>query len=1493
MPLLPIPSRAGSLPARALRAGLTALTALLLVTCTDNPIGPGRTGRLLVRPVFDGSALFAPLAIDNIRLIVTRPPSEVIKTITQPFPAGTDTVRVTATDIELKSTSEDLLVTIELYAGTTLLFTGTQTIKVTVGVTPQPAAIPMLYQGPGSNLAALTLTPRDTAVRPGAVFTYQVTAADSQQQSVASFYIGWKASAGTIDGTGRFTAPATRDTITITVSAPAPNTTKDSTKVFVIPGPGSLTITGGNGQSAFASTRLPALLAVRVDGTDQLPLAGVVVSFAATTGGGSVDSATATTDAQGIARSGATLGATVGAQTFTATVTGLPVVTFTETGTSTTGVHTWNGQTSPNWSVSTNWTPQTVPTNADDVIIPSGTPNGPTITTSCSARSLTVNTGATLNLGAFNCQVGGNVNATGGAITGSGAIQIATTAQVAGNLPNLQVSGAVTASGPLSLTGSLTVTGASGNLIVNGQPITVGGGFTTQSGAILTMTNAADLLTVSGNASFGGGNETGQLTAGSLTVAGNFSQSGSGSPTSFVGTGTHTVFLNGTGAQAINFGTPGFAASRFQNVIIANSAGGVTATSNLYATGTPGATPTAVRTLSGNGSTLFTAILDVNNFTFNNLLLNFAGSSPVALDTVTFQGYAPTATPLTISHPGAGGPFTFDKLTFSVTPTGAGRYLSATDADGPTPTPLTINVTNSTPASPSGLVTVANGAVVNWPSATPIQTWGGTISNDWFFSGNWVSGVAPASTDNVTIPSGRPFQPTIGSSTAVNDLTVQPGAVLSLGDISLNVTGSLDASGSIAGCCGDFIGMSGGTLKGNFSQVVVSVNLGGVVTLNGATTLSSSTVQVQGELILNGNTLNVGQGTLSTLNGAGRLTMTNPADQVIAGFTDFTGGDETGRLTAGILQTQSFSQGGTVTTSFLTGGNHKVRLAGPAPSTVTFANPANSRFQELDVSGVTATLTLGSNVTVAGQLISLPISSNGPTITGTGITLTAGGADVSAFSGFTALTMDGVPLVLSGGTIAGLSRVTFQNQNPSGTHLTVNNVGQPTPFLFGGLNFTGQLSTGGFYLVANDLDGPTANGALTINVLASTPASGAGVSNAVNGAVINWPATGNTFTWTGAVSTDWFNAGNWDRGTVPGAIDDVVLVPMTNQPVLSSNSAGVNNLTSTTGSILDLNGFVLVVNGSANVAGSINGAGSAGVALTGTGQLVRGTINADIVVVGSYLMNGSLITTGNLSVQGGLDLGGFAAQVGGSFLTINNGVLVMTNSADVLDVTGDAIFTGGSTAGLLKSGRITIGGNFSQIGTNSKQSFAADPGHLTQLSANPASIAFTDPGPTLSHFGNLAESGFGATFNLNSDVTVLGTLSGGDGFGGTMVGTSCPTVLTLTGFSTSGPLNLNCVRLVVDDPSGTTTGINGVSFVNLPTNVTQLTIRHPGLAAGSFSVFGSLTFVPLASSDTGFYLAAVDTDGTTPFLAIAPGITNVTNGPTFTTTSGGATVLWP
>ncbi len=114
----------------------------------------------------------------------------------------------------------------------------------------------------------------------------------------------------------------------------------------------------------------------------------------------------------------------------------------------------------------------------------------------------------------------------------------------------------------------------------------------------------------------------------------------------------------------------------------------------------------------------------------------------------------------------------------------------------------------------------------------------------------------------------------------------------------------------------------------------------------------------------------------------------------------------------------------------------------------------------------------------------------------------------------------------------------------------------------------------------------------------------------------------------------------------------------------------------------------------------------------------------------------------------------------------------------------------------------------------------------------------------------------------------------------------------MTQFSTSGPLRLDCTRLVVDDPAGLNSfGLNGVSFTNLPTNVTQLTIRHPGLAAGNF-LTGQVDFVQLNAGDTGHYVDVVDTDGSSPLLVVDIPQPHVANGPAFETTSGGASVIW-
>ncbi|GIV44125.1 MAG: hypothetical protein KatS3mg035_1248 [Bacteroidia bacterium] len=73
----------------------------------------------------------------------------------------------------------------------------------------------------------------------------------------------------------------------------------------------------------------------------------------------------------------------------TATIGGIP-----------SGLRTWNGSVSNDWFNSLNWTPACIPSCNDDVLIPAGTPNSPTINFNPSyanCKNFTINTGASIN----------------------------------------------------------------------------------------------------------------------------------------------------------------------------------------------------------------------------------------------------------------------------------------------------------------------------------------------------------------------------------------------------------------------------------------------------------------------------------------------------------------------------------------------------------------------------------------------------------------------------------------------------------------------------------------------------------------------------------------------------------------------------------------------------------------------------------------------------------------------------------------------------------------------------------------------------------------------------------------------------------------------------------------------------------------------------------------------------------------------------------------
>lgn len=96
----------------------------------------------------------------------------------------------------------------------------------------------------------------------------------------------------------------------------------------------SVTILGGNNQSALAGSVVPVSPSVQVRDNRGNPVSGTTVTFLINSGGGTVAPATVTTNASGIATVGTwTLGNTVGAQSLIARVAGVPDVVFNATAT--------------------------------------------------------------------------------------------------------------------------------------------------------------------------------------------------------------------------------------------------------------------------------------------------------------------------------------------------------------------------------------------------------------------------------------------------------------------------------------------------------------------------------------------------------------------------------------------------------------------------------------------------------------------------------------------------------------------------------------------------------------------------------------------------------------------------------------------------------------------------------------------------------------------------------------------------------------------------------------------------------------------------------------------------------------------------------------------------------------------------------------------------------------------------------------------------------
>jgi len=170
--------------------------------------------------------------------------------------------------------------------------------------------------------------------------------------------------------------------------------------------------------------------------------------------------------------------------------------------------------------------------------------------------------------------------------------------------------------------------------------------------------------------------------------------------------------------------------------------------------------------------------------------------------------------------------------------------------------------------------------------------------------------------------------------------------------------------------------------------------------------------------------------------------------------------------------------------------------------------------------------------------------------------------------------------------------------------------------------------------------------------------------------------------WTGNVSNNWHEPGNWQINRVPTADDDVIIPSGTTWlPVISHANAYCRNLEVQTGSMLSIQGYGLRISQGANIASTLN--------ITYSGAVME--VNGDITFTGSstlYTGSGTnLIVKGNLITASGMSMNNSAGTLtfsgtGNSLFSlaatnymVNNLVVSKTNAYLMLTASSNKDFT--------------------------------------------------------------------------------------------------------------------------------------------------------------------------------------------------------------------------
>ncbi len=948
---------------------------------------------------------------------------------------------------------------------------------------------------------------------------------------------------------------------------------------------------------------------------------------------------------------------------------------------------------------------------------------------------------------------------------------------------------------------NLTLSG-SGNKTLNTN-LTVNGNLVVNSG--VTFIQGTNTITGTASKSFtlnSGATHTNAVTA-SVAIPASFGNY------SFASTSTYR--LNGIAAQTIS------SVPQYGNLDISTSGGNATLNGNTTVQGNllmNGGTPTLADggfSLTVNGSTV-----NLRNYVATTgTTLTLGGTSAQTLTNTSPGSPAFSLANLALSGSGSKTSNVTDMvLSGSLTINSGVTFTSNQD--------LTIagNLTNN------GTLTQTVGTVTFNGSTTQTLNPGATNSIfEVYFTG---AGVKNFSGNGLVVGNGN---------YTVDNTNVNLGSLThSIASQSVTLIGTTTYTASSANMVFNRAGDQSIPASLNCSNFTSSGS--GIKTLSGNLTIAN-------DLVINsGTTLDVDNISNFTISCSGNFT-NNGTFQARAGIVDLNSSNTTGkvitsaspfatlRINVGATSVRTYSLGSNVTigTNLSMFTNSTLELNGrsltigtvAAAGTITQSTgsvltvgPGSSLLFNTTAGNGTLTANSGSTLNIVGTSSSVATVSRSAGNNRIDLNINAGATIGAQYYLIQFLTNEGID-------ISGTATVDATNNFSNGTFSGINTAGSGGPFRY--INFTSTSTSpatdianvnfnhGTTPVIGQHFNVARPSGSSVINFTGDISGSlGSAAFENDPGNTINWPAI-TSATWTGAVSTDWFTAGNWSTSLVPNANTNVTIPSATNNPIINA-TATCRDLTITTGllqlsSAATLNVMGSVVIGNLTNAGSLI-AGSSGVTINVSRNWTRGAnglFSAGNSTVNFNGASGSYIVTPTGSNFFNLGFIGDASyQLAGATITVSNnlsltaGTLTFATANYNLNIGGNFNRTAG-TFSTAVTGTTLFNGTTQNItgGTFSNLTLS---GSGVKTATNDMTVA-----GNLVVLSNLTAAS-GAAFTFNGTVSIN---SGATFNGGNSVHTANGTSWTGTGSYTGSGSTVNFARSVVN----TTVTINASSFESI------------------------------------------------------------------------------